>query len=143
MIFLNRLPIQVLNTWFHPHPFDILRASLLCSNKGADWSAGAFEKTNNASEQIVGYVILRGWEEGYDSPSFGVCVLPQWQNKKIGYNLTLAAIDTAKIHKSPTIRLKVYPQNRKAISLYQSLGFKFNDKTEDGQKVGWLHLTYE
>ena len=130
-----------LDTWFHPHPFDIKQASLLCNNKGSDWSAAAFIKNPSGSDQIVGYSILRGWDEGYDSPSFGVCVLPPWQNKQIGRRLTLAAIEAAKLRKSPAMRLKVYPQNHKAISLYKSLGFKFGNSTEEGQKVGWLYLT--
>ena len=132
-----------LDTWFHPHPFDMKQASLICNYKGENWSAGAFVKEPGGSEKIVGYVILRGWEEGYNIPSFGVCVLPQWQNRQIGRDLTLTAIDIAKHHNSPSIRLKVYPDNHKAISLYQNLGFIFDNSTEEGQKVGRLYLTNE
>ena len=33
-----------LDTWFHPHPFDMKHASLICNYKGENWSAGAFVK---------------------------------------------------------------------------------------------------
>lgn len=124
---------------FHPHAFDFETAQHICNYGGTDWY-GACLVCNGDTERMVGYVMLRGWDAGYTTPSFGVSVLPDYQGSGLGRTLLSVAILVARLRGSPAIRLKVYPDNRVAIALYQSVGFKFGDDLEEGQMVGYLKL---
>src|SRR5262245_35037292 len=37
--------------------------------------------------EIVGLSMLRGWDEGYDIPSFGIMVDPGWRGQALGSTL--------------------------------------------------------
>lgn len=126
--------------FFHPHSFNPETARQICEYEGRDWYAALFVKDQELS-MIVGYVILRGWDEGFTIPSFGVCVHPNWQGLGLGRLLTWAAIAIARLRQSPAIRLKVYPSNHQAIALYSSIGFEFDNNLENDQLVGILPLT--
>ena len=89
---------------------------------------------------MVGYIMLRGWDEGFQIPSLGICVHPAWQGFGVGRLLMQAAICVARLRRSPAVRLKVYPDNLRAIELYRSLGFTFSGQTENGQMVAVLGL---
>lgn len=128
-----------LESQFHPHPFDSATANRICEHRELDWYAGAFVRVQD-SWSMVGYVMLRGWDEGYSIPSFGICVLPDYQGIGLGRVLMKAAILVARLRQSPSIRLKVYPENVHAIALYESEGFLFADKLEQDQIVGILEL---
>jgi ribosomal protein S18 acetylase RimI-like enzyme len=124
---------------FHPHPFDLQTAQRICSHDGFDWYAGCFVGNEN-DEHMIGYVMLRGWDEGYSIPSFGICILPNYQGCGLGRTLLNLSILVARFRGSPAIRLKVYPDNKAALALYQSTGFEFLENLEHGQMVGYLKL---
>lgn len=126
-------------SFFHPHAFDAHMAQVICNYDGADWYAGAFLRSLD-NWIMAGYVMLRGWDEGYEEPSFGVCVLSEFQGYGIGSLLLKYAITTAILRGSPAIRLKVYPENKHAVDLYQSFGFQYAQELQAGQLVGRLHL---
>lgn len=137
--FLREVAAAGVTSEFHPHPFDAATAERLCAYRGKDWySVG----TVGARRQwlMAGYVMLRGWDEGFLIPSFGICVHPDWQGFGLGRLLTQAAIAVARLRRSPAIRLKVYPANTRALGLYRSLGFLFSGESERGQLVGLLSL---
>jgi len=128
-----------LNDLFHPHPFTPEMAHKIANYGGDDWYSGAFLKSIQG-EKIIAYVMLRGWDEGFAIPSFGVCVLPSYQKKGIGYLLLYLSIVTARVRGSPAIRLKVYPRNQPAVNFYRKMGFQFQEQLEKDQLVGYLRF---
>lgn len=123
--------------FFHPHSFDAVTAEKICSREGilADEYYAAVDR-----DEIVGYGMLRGWDEGYDVPTFGVCVHPTHRGERLGSQLLDHAIARARARGSTRMRLKVFPDNVVAVRLYESRGFEFTPGTGD-QLVGYLLLT--
>nr|HNH90617.1 ribosomal protein S18-alanine N-acetyltransferase [Thiobacillaceae bacterium] len=52
------------------------------------------------------------------------CVAPAWQGRGFGRQLVEHLIETARAHKTEFLFLEVRPSNRKALGLYQRLGFE-------------------
>jgi ribosomal protein S18 acetylase RimI-like enzyme len=76
-----------------------------------------------ASPELVGLSMLRGWDEGYDVPSFGVMVDPRWHGRGVGSRLTDFAITAATELDCDRIRLSVYGRNERACAMYLRRGF--------------------
>lgn len=74
-------------------------------------------------EQLVGMSMLRGFDEGYEIPSFGIFVDHLRHGEGIGRRLTAWTIDQARLQGCPAVRLSVYSDNPVARGLYASLGF--------------------
>lgn len=119
---------------FHPHPFDALEARRRTAYTGNDeYHVATHERT------IVAYGMLRGWDDGYEIPSLGIAVHPEWQGRGLGRRMMMHLHDVARARGAIRIRLKVYPGNRAAIQLYENLGYAFT-ASEGGQRVGVLSL---
>lgn len=119
---------------FHPHPFTEEIAMKLCRYDGKDLYYAAV-----CGEQVLGYGMLRGWDEGYDVPSLGIAIHPKEQGKGLG-RLMMEFLHVASRQRgAKRIRLKVYPDNRAAVRLYESLGYVFSGES-GGQLVGFLDL---
>ena len=118
--------------YFHPHPFSDEFLEKLSRYKGNDLYYVAVE-----AKTVLAYGLLRGWDEGYMIPSLGIAVHPEARgiglSKAFMHFLHIAARRKGAIE----IRLKVYPDNIKAIKLYESLGYSFLG-TENQQLVGSL-----
>jgi len=113
--------------FFHPHPFTSEYAKIISYYSGEDLYYVLTEK--NA---ILGYAMLRGWDEGYEIPSLGIIIHYTVRNRGFGKLFMTFLHHAAKMKGAKKIRLKVHPSNKKAIQLYQNLGYVFNDmeKTE-------------
>lgn len=133
--FFTQLVSAGLDRTFHPHPFTREVAHTICTQHTQDWYAGAFLKQSR-SRTMVAYVMLRGWDAGYEIPSFGLCVLPDYQRIGLGRLLLEYAVLQARFRGSPAVRLKVYPDNTCAVKLYRACGFQYDNDMEDGQLVG-------
>lgn len=122
---------------FHPHPLTREFAAELCGrlNTIKDRYFALFVGT-----RIAGYAMLRGWDEGYKVPSFGVCVHPQLQNAGVGHLLTTFGIEESRRAGAEKVRLTVYKRNERAAHLYAKYGFVFSEKDADSL-VGVLDLT--
>ncbi len=72
---------------------------------------------------LVGFSMLRGFEEGYEVPSFGIFVDHEAQGEGVGRLLTASTIAAARRRRCPSVRLSVYAGNSVACRLYTSLGF--------------------
>lgn len=119
---------------FHPHPFNSETAQRICNRDGinADRYFAAFDGT-----MVVGYAMLRGWDEGYDMPSFGVCVRPDARGRGIGRRLLADALGRARAAGACRVMLKVFGENSVARNLYESMGFVFDGPASPGiQAVG-------
>jgi [ribosomal protein S18]-alanine N-acetyltransferase len=122
---------------FHPHPLTRQFAAELCGKLSAikDRYFALF-----VGGRVAGYAMLRGWDEGYKVPSFGVCVHPALQNAGVGHVLTTFGIDESRRAGAEKVRLTVYKRNERAAHLYAKYGFVFTDKDEHSL-VGVLDLT--
>jgi [ribosomal protein S18]-alanine N-acetyltransferase len=121
--------------YFHPHPFTDEFLDSLSRHKGNDLYYVAVE-----AETVLAYGLLRGWDEGYTIPSLGIATHPQLRgiglSRAFMHFLHLAARRQGALQ----IRLKVYPDNIRAIKLYESLDYVFRG-FENRQMVWSLTLT--
>lgn len=118
------------------HPFDLSEktAKIITCTIHLDNYFGAFCKN-----RIIGFGMLRGWDDGFDVPSLGILVDHLHQRKGIGRLLTNYAISLAKSKRCKKIRLSVYEDNFPAMALYSSIGFselerkkiQINDETRN------------
>jgi ribosomal protein S18 acetylase RimI-like enzyme len=74
-------------------------------------------------EGFVAMSMLRGFDDGFEIPSFGIFVDYRQQGRGIGRWLTEWTIRWANSHACLAVRLSVYASNRRAGDLYRSLGF--------------------
>lgn len=93
-------------------------------------------------KKVVGFFMLRGWDEGFDIPSFGMVVHPKYRGLGIGTKMLNSAIDACIKRGVKKIRLTIDKENIVARNIYKKAGFKF--KGNIGFKTLWRksHLSY-
>lgn len=96
---------------------------------------------------VVGLSMLRGFDEGYEIPSFGIFVDREAQGEGVGRTLTVWTVVAARRRGCPSVRLSVYASNSVAHHLYTSLGFIEQERIavdrvagQDEKIVMWLSL---
>lgn len=122
--------------YFHPHPLSIIEAKKITQYTGQDLYYIAV-----TGDQVLGYGLLRGWDEGYTIPSLGIALHPSAQGLGLGRTFMYFLHAAAHLRGATKIRIKVYPNNIRAMNLYVSLGYVFQAIEEHGQLVGILDLT--
>ena len=122
--------------FFHPHPLTPKYAAEICRGAGRRRDA-YFALWENKC--IVGYSMLRGWDEGYEVPSFGVCVKPSHRGQGLGQLLLAHAIEESRSRGAAAMRLTVYRDNASAIHIYRKAGFRFRHKNLQ-ELIGELDL---
>jgi ribosomal-protein-alanine N-acetyltransferase len=122
---------------FHPHPLTAAAASEVCAYAGRDLFYLAVE-----GDTVLAYGMLRGWDQGYSTPSLGIAVSPHARGHGLGKALMGFLHHVASRKGARRVRLKVYPHNEAAVALYKRLGYDF-EGLEDGQVVGLLQLEGE
>lgn len=119
---------------FHPHPFTPEEIERVVNYSGADLYYVLVE-----NESVLGYGLLRGWDEGYAVPSLGLALHPAVRGLGLARLFMEFLHAAARRRGASEIRLKVYPDNVRAIKLYKSLGYAFEEE-EKGQLVGIVKL---
>jgi [ribosomal protein S18]-alanine N-acetyltransferase len=119
---------------FHPHPFNLQAAVKACNEEVDDVYCSVV-----LNRLIVGYGMLRGYSEGYEIPSLGLCIHPDYMNLKLGQLLMAYLHSQAKLRGSTKIRLKVYKSNIQAIRLYDKLGYQL-EELNDRELLGYKSL---
>lgn len=112
----NNLPS--VTDFFHPFPLTSEMAEKISNYSGNDKFFVAY--LNN---KIVGFSMLRGWDDGYEIPSFGIMVHHRYQGKGIGTLLTKYTLSQARQMGCSSVILSVYKSNYPAHYIYRSLGF--------------------
>jgi [ribosomal protein S18]-alanine N-acetyltransferase len=120
---------------FHPHPFDRATAQERCAYSGADVYCVA-----TVGGRVLGYGMLRGWDAGYAVPSLGIALRQESRGTGLARTIMLYLHTQARLMGAQRIRLKVYPDNARAVGLYRTLGYEFGETLEQGQLVGTLQL---
>ena len=121
--------------FFHPHPFTAEAARERAMYSGDDLYFGLFE-----GEWLLGYGMLRGWDEGYEVPSLGVAIHPDVQGEGLGRLLMDFLKHAARRRGAKRLRLRVAPDNRTAVELYSSLGYALSAEPSSPYLVGLLDL---
>jgi ribosomal protein S18 acetylase RimI-like enzyme len=123
--------------FFHPHPLTKAFAVSLCARQGSCLDRYYITHYDG---RIAGYSMLRGWDEGYETPSFGGCTHPEMRGAGLGHLLLSHAIAESRTAGARRLRLTVYKENVRALHLYRKFGFVFSDKNEH-ECVGLLDLS--
>lgn len=131
-VFLRTLDENGDAQYFHPHPFSEDVLDKLCKYQGKDLYYVVVE-----SYKVLAYGLLRGWDEGYLVPSLGIAIHPELRGIGLAKAFMHFLHITARRNGALQIRLKVYPDNNRAIALYKSLGYVF-EGIENEQVVGSL-----
>lgn len=104
--------------YFHPFPLTAETAHQIACVVHRDLYYIAVQE-----KEILGMCMLRGWDEGFDVPSFGIMVYRKFQGLGLGHRLVEFAISEARRLGCPSIRLSVYASNMHAIGIFTSFGF--------------------
>lgn len=104
----------------------------ILSKKKIDKYFGLFVEND-----LIGFYMLRGFDAGYEIPSYGVWISSEYSNKGLSTLTLFHAFSFCKLNNIKTLMLKVHPDNTVAKKLYESLGFV---KTGVDEKIG--HIIY-
>lgn len=90
-------------------------------------------------DNICGYMSLRGLDDGYENPRFGIYIFSEFRNRNIATNaIKFLFLFCIRKKNFTYIDLIVDKDNIKAIGLYKSLGFKSTN--EDGQNINMIKM---
>jgi ribosomal protein S18 acetylase RimI-like enzyme len=121
-------------TTFHPHPLTRECADRICAYQGLD----LYYAAGNA-RRIAAYGMLRGWDEGYETPSLGIAVQPSYRGQGLGSLMMAFLHSAARSRGARQVRLKVYASNAAARLLYERLGYVWANPG-NAELVGILKL---
>jgi ribosomal protein S18 acetylase RimI-like enzyme len=122
--------------FFHPHPLSTAFAACLCALQSSYRDRYYITRYHG---QVAAYSMLRGWDEGYETPSFGGCTHPGLRGAGLGHLLLAHAIAESRAAGASRLRLTVYKENVAAVHIYRKFGFVFSDKNEH-ELIGLLNL---
>lgn len=111
--------------FFCPHPTDEKTLSQLAHYVGRDLYYLLVEEEN-----VLGYGLLRGWDEGYQIPSLGVAIHPSARGYGLGKILISFLHMLASRRGATKVRLRVLKNNNKAMRLYERFGYAFEEDTK-------------
>jgi ribosomal protein S18 acetylase RimI-like enzyme len=132
--FFQEIVINKEDNNFHPHPLDIKEAEYIASYPGQDLYFLQIK-----GNEITGYGMLRGWDEGFSVPSLGIAIHPSSRRQGLAKNFMAFMHQRAKEKGAKKIRLTVYTDNIAAIRLYRSIGYTFSEE-KDHKVVGFCEL---
>jgi RimJ/RimL family protein N-acetyltransferase len=87
--------------------------------------------------ELIGFYMLRGFDEGYEVPSYGVWISEKYSNKGLSTFTLNHAITFCKMNSIKKLMLKVHPDNIRAKHIYEKHGFK-----QTGVDPNIHHLIY-
>jgi ribosomal-protein-alanine N-acetyltransferase len=134
LAFLNVLQEKNETDFFHPHPFTEEAVDHILGLAVLDCYCVATE-----GHKVLGYGLLRGWDDGYEIPSLGIAIHPDARRNGLSKGLMNFLHDTARQRGAKKVRLRVKMENANALALYKSLGYSFPHH-EDQYLVGVLDL---
>ncbi len=120
--------------YFHPHPLTCAEARARACYQGRDLYYGVLDKNI-----VVGYGLLRGWDEGYEIPSLGLAIHASARGKGLGQTLMHFLHAAARLRGCTQVRLTVSQDNIPALTLYKDLGYSLKD-LKPGHLVGTINL---
>ncbi len=103
---------------FHPFPFtnEAIQERLNAVKKDQWWMI-------QSEGQIAGVFFLRGFDEGYERPAFGIFVDERFARRGLAKNALDFALDWCRRNAVETVMLKVHGENTRARRIYEDAGF--------------------
>ena len=120
--------------FFYPHPLTASEARRLCYDTGLDQYFVATIKG-----RVIGYGMLRGWNEGYSFPSLGIATHPEHRNLRVLSFLISCCIEQARSSHATCLRLTVAEDRTSFIKFLERYGCTFQ-ADRPGRLVGMLEL---
>lgn len=115
--FLQRQPDDYMR-YFIPFAFDEESITARLEQAQDDLYMGLFWGAD-----LAGFFMLRGWDDGYDVPAYGVTIDRQFAGNGLA-RLTLDLAKTiSRLRGAKRLMLKVHPDNTVARRLYEQAGF--------------------
>lgn len=105
--------------YFIPFTFDDETILRIISNAIKDQYYGIF-----VDSKLAGFYMLRGFDEGYSIPSYGVWISEKYVNRGLSTFSLQHAISFCKLNSIKKLMLKVHPENQAAKHIYEKYGFK-------------------
>lgn len=109
--------------YFRPFSFDQVSLEKILRNAKRDRYWGVW-----VGNELAGFFMLRGFDEGFEIPSYGVNISERYAGRRIGLLTLHYVISWCAIHNVNTIMLKVHPENTVAKRQYESVGFSLTGK---------------
>lgn len=88
---------------------------------------------------VIGYGLLRGWDEGYEIPSLGIAIHPEARNCGLARMFMHFLHTVARWKGARKVRLRVHRSNSPAKKLYDDMGYQFLSE-EGNYLIGFLDL---
>ena len=117
---LNSLPANY-TKYFIPFSFDKKSIENILANAVLDKYWGFFIKN-----ELVGFFMLRGFDNGYEIPSYGVLISDRFCNKGLSKLSLQYSVSWCQLAGIKRIMLKVHPENEVAKSIYENFGFTYS-----------------
>jgi RimJ/RimL family protein N-acetyltransferase len=76
-------------------------------------------------DELVGFFMLRGFDEGYQRPSFGVYIARRFSRQGLSKLALEYSMNWCRLNGIHAMMLKVHPDNKYAGQGYEKAGFKF------------------
>lgn len=122
-------------SYFHPFDFDVETIRRHLAKSVLDQFFGTFLEPDCT---LAGFHMLRGLDEGYESPVYGVFVSSRHRGCGLGRLSLYHAIAIAKLKQCPSLLLNVYQENLRARQLYESAGFSVCSKKNNSLRMQLL-----
>lgn len=105
--------------YFTPFAFDRATVGRLLAETVRDVYLGVF-----CDGELAAFCMLRGWDEGYDVPSYGVIVSERFRGRGLGALTIELSKTVCRLRGARRLMLKVHPDNAAARGLYERAGFR-------------------
>lgn len=104
--------------YFTPFTFDAERISSILRQAHRDCYLGVWW-----ADDLVAFFMLRGFDDGFEIPSYGVAVDHRFQGRGLARLTLVASKSICRLIGAPRLMLKVHPANVGAHHMYESEGF--------------------
>ncbi|MCK4664985.1 MAG: GNAT family N-acetyltransferase [Bacteroidales bacterium] len=118
--------------YFIPFNYDMDSIKSILAKAKLDLYFGVF-----VQNIIVGMFMLRGFDEGYKTPAYGVWIAQEYSGLGLSKLTLQYVMSLCKLNNIKRIMLKVHPENSVAKTIYESYGFFRN-----GEDLINNHLIY-
>jgi len=83
-------------------------------------------------KELIGFFMLRGFDEGFECPAYGVYISKRFANHGLSKLAIQFAFTWCQLNQTPSLMLKVHPENSYARKTYEKVGFILISKSPDG-----------
>lgn len=120
--------------FFHPHALSTAKAMELSAAETRDLYYVVV-----CGGEVIAYGMLRGWDEGWEVPSLGIAVHPQWHGRGLAVAFMQFLHVAARARGASRVRVKVSKANARSLRLCERCGYVF-ESLNDEEQLGFLAL---